>query len=775
MLLSVEPFAEGCFRDTHSSGGKGFAPFQKFCMFAQLTRLQYWKSEHTAQTCEDAYGAKLSEGMLVVADGVGTTLFSNLWARHLVDHFLAIPLLSDDPFEVEWWLRLAQEHYSQRLPAMEGMPWNVLQKVQSEGSFSTLAALCVTHSSEFVASAQLLALGDSCIFVKKANSERLSSFPLTMDSDFNQSPLCLPSKLNAFNRYFQRPKLTRVELVEGDVVVVASDAVARWLINAGNGTYASREAAFELLLEQTPASWERFVWQGRERSELNDDDCTALIMRLHSHSDFPDSEPLGYSYEHSEAIRAQRVQDFSQAVEMQNKELTALYYGDGQDLELEGVIFSTEQQQLVRQVADALREVLQVLRREINQPQAAAKLEPLWRRYAFLLAMEPCAASLRKTLERLGVNIAPPPRGTTAEMVALSPRLIAQRRQNELKFTFKSREQLTLEQQLRRALRTNEDSAIASAYEQVRLSPYAAEVFAALHNEERMQQALRREAARLRKQRAFASKSIERIAVASESLTRDDLLLSADELRIATLARRLLLAYRNDDAVALVAAADELQQLPIRDALVLTVFEEERLAQARQRLSSSRTAAVLAQAAAVHHNGNSQQQQKQQNVAIPPALTISEAWFWKICQMKKAYLFHWAFRKMPQALLEQETLEDLVNAPLIKRGMDEANANGASPPLLPEALLPEIFQAFSSDSFVNYAQLLRETGLTDNNVKTLLLIFLGRQLFEEYLLWDKNMQLQDWLLQQYGKDSAGFRTNLEVANPWVKKLSWWKG
>jgi len=52
-------------------------------MFAQVTRLQYWKSEHDEQTCEDAYGESVTDGLFAVADGAGTTLFSNIWAKIL--------------------------------------------------------------------------------------------------------------------------------------------------------------------------------------------------------------------------------------------------------------------------------------------------------------------------------------------------------------------------------------------------------------------------------------------------------------------------------------------------------------------------------------------------------------------------------------------------------------------------------------------------------------------------------------------------------------------
>lgn len=730
-------------------------------MFAHVTRLQYCKSDHDIQSCEDALGIRLSDGVLAVTDGMGTTLFSNLWSRHLVNHFLDVPVLSDDPFEVEWWLRLAQEGYLQRLPAMEGMPWHLIQKVHNEGNFSTLAAICVTHSSENSVSAQLLAFGNSCIFVKKKQFEHIIAFPFTSVNDFELPLISLPSKLNFFNRYIQRARLTHVALAPGDIVVLATDTLAQWLLGAGKGQRGSRSAALSALIEQTPATWVNFVRECQTHGEIVDDDCSALILRI---SAVPEqgAERLGYCSEHTESVRSQRKQDFLRAVAQQNKELAALYFGDGVDLELEGIIFPREQLRYARQVADALREMLQALRRTVKQQDAAVQLSLLWHRYAPLLLTEPCAVALRNTLFRLGVKLDPPQIRVSGEMASISPRQIAQRKNSELRVAFKSQEQLDLELQLRRALFSDEDSAIVTAYDQVRLSPYALEITSSQRNDERIQVALRRETLRRRIQGALASKNIEQIVSTFTSLAQETIQLSSEEESVVQLAQRFLAAYRTNDDQQLIAIADELQHAPMYEALHLTLTEEERVALARRRLwqahDQAHTKPMSVSSSFVGH--------------VP---VIGEYWFHKACEVKKAYLFHWALRKPSQTKLEQETLDDLVNAPLIKQGIDAANKGGVQPPLLPEMLLPDIFEAFRGDHMVNYVTLVRENVLTDDDVKQLLLIFLNRQLFEEYLLWDKAVQLQDWLQEQHGSDSTLFRRNLEMACPWVKKLSWWEG
>src|SRR5947209_2055124 len=147
-------------------------------MLAQVTMLRHWKSEHNEETCEDACGENTAQGLFAVADGVGTTLFSDAWANFLVQHFLHVPLLSNDPFEVEWWVRLVQEQFKNEFSAGANMAWNAQQKAQSQGSYSTLATLRVSESDAIHAEVSLLAFGDSCVFVSKPSAEHIWSFPL---------------------------------------------------------------------------------------------------------------------------------------------------------------------------------------------------------------------------------------------------------------------------------------------------------------------------------------------------------------------------------------------------------------------------------------------------------------------------------------------------------------------------------------------------------------------------------------------------------------------
>lgn len=399
-------------------------------MLVQVTRLHYWKSEHDEETCEDAYGENAVDGLFAVADGAGTTLFAQAWATFLVKHFLRVPLMSNDPFEVEWWVRLTQEQFKHEFPLHKDLAWNAQQKAQDQGSHSTLATLLVSMSGTTSAEANLLAFGDSCIIVNKPTAERLVLFPVQQPDDFEQPPICIPSKPGLFNRYFHQCHLLSIDLAASDVVVIASDAVSRWIMSAGAGRHNDQKSAFQEVSVQTAHSWPLFIQGCRVRKEMIDDDSTALVITLLSDAS-PDSMPLGSTTEHSEQVREKRKNDFMQALADNNKERVAIYFGDGRDLDLEGIQVSHEQIRQARRVADAQQDVLTVLRRVLNSPHVVAIMTPLWQKYADLLNDEFCAENLRRTLAGLGVPLTsiasslpqeqvvdvPPPLDTGADML----------------------------------------------------------------------------------------------------------------------------------------------------------------------------------------------------------------------------------------------------------------------------------------------------------------------------------------------------------------------
>src|SRR5260370_6270401 len=387
-------------------------------MLVQVKELRYWKTEHGDLTrCQDASAFDPQRGLFAVEDGAGTTLFPAIWASILVRHFVNIPLVNDHMFEVEWWVRLAQDEYKREVPNIEQLhDWSVRQKAQNQGSDSTLATLRISAATPSSAKAELLVFGDSCVIIGDTQSKKINSFVLKNEAEFNQAPICIPSALKFFNRSFHRCSIKSETLQPHHIVTLATDAVSRWILSHDA---ASQWDAFEEICNQSEKSWPAFIDGCRERKAMIDDDATALVLKFQQDG-AGEGSSLGMTMTHDHPIERdgkyinviqERKEAFEKSRQDGNNELVAIYYGDGNDLKSVGIDekeISTKEIEHARAIADALKEVMRAFRQAQNSPGLAAKVEPVWRQYGHLLQNERCADTLRETLQRNGVNLALP-------------------------------------------------------------------------------------------------------------------------------------------------------------------------------------------------------------------------------------------------------------------------------------------------------------------------------------------------------------------------------
>ena len=377
-------------------------------MFADVTGLRYGKSERAdLSTCEDALDSNVQHGLFCVADGAGTTLFSNIWAEILVRKFVQDPLMSGDPFEMEWWIRQAQKVYRERAPQSDKLNWNARQKALEQGAYATLATLRFASLDAHSAEADLLVVGDSCVIIGYPKKQQFVPFPLEHPHDFDRAPYCVPALLKNLNRHTLYPKIKRVTLTPGNIVILATDAVARWIISSGGtGNESNAWKAFLDVAQRTGDDWPEFIDACRASQSMVDDDSTAIILRLREEGRA--EQHLGLPEAPRQEILEARKAEFERARADNNKELVAITYGDGYMLNSAGISISDTEKARARQVADALREVLQAVRDTLNSPGFTAKVEPVWWQYADLLIDEPCAENIRKSLVAQGVRLKRP-------------------------------------------------------------------------------------------------------------------------------------------------------------------------------------------------------------------------------------------------------------------------------------------------------------------------------------------------------------------------------
>jgi len=598
-------------------------------MFAHVTGLRYWKSERAdLTTCEDALRFDVSRGLFCVADGAGTTLFSNLWAEMLVKQFMSDPLLSSDPFEMEWWIRLVQKEYqAATAPKLSKLDWNAKQKAVDQGAYSTLAALRVVQQTAQSLTATLLAVGDSCALIGHMAEQRLEAFPLQHDEAFDRSPYCVPALLKNLNRYTLYPKEQTVEAQPGDVIILATDAVARWIVSGGgSGDESKAWEAFLEVSQRTEDDWPSFIDSARRNRALHDDDCTALIVRLMA--DGPESEQLGETSEPRPETVRQRQEEFQRAREEDNKEQIAIVYGDGRMLQSVDITLSDDKREQARAVADALREVRQAMRDALNTPQFAAKVAPVWWRYADLLMNEPCAETVRKTLQSQGVSLvrpAPPPAHpapqdnfiapvsplparqphagasgnnapgqwlpplsgtdpaltTTIAPTALPPAAMQQLRERRNQ-TEQAATGNALIDHLRDAINREDDDALIAVDEDNKASPAPIEFME--YEKQMIEKARQRKAA----VQALLDALVEgtpqqKVAAADQPLLRQPLSLSLEQQEQLLLARALVEAMLVNDDERIMDAYNAIEFSPLRKCFIFTAENQQRIRDARNK------------------------------------------------------------------------------------------------------------------------------------------------------------------------------------------------
>ncbi len=248
-------------------------------------KLQSPKLGNRPDECEDdcrvVYPIRLGHGGLnmarfALADGASESAFARDWAQILARDFVerAPDLTNTESAGLEDWLAPSQERWHQGIP-WSRIPWHGEAKTRA-GALSTLLGLNFSRipGSPLGLYWQAVAVGDSCLFwVRQA--ELLLSFPLDDAGQFNNTPALLCSNPGNNGRLEDMVRRTEGTFQPGDLIILASDALAGWFL----AQHAAGGKPWETLLQVGPAQWESWVQSQREAGALHNDDTTLIIAQ----------------------------------------------------------------------------------------------------------------------------------------------------------------------------------------------------------------------------------------------------------------------------------------------------------------------------------------------------------------------------------------------------------------------------------------------------------------------------------------------------------------
>ena len=244
------------------------------------------KPGNTAEQYEDACAEDPPAGRYAIADGASDSVFAGVWARLLVEHLLTGLPEPGGPAAWHAWLRPVQERWGATAHAAS-LPWYVAAKVR-EGAFATCLGLQLHPPPHRGAAGRwtAMAVGDCCLFhVQMAGSNGVvpdpspaaRGFPCATPEDFNQHPLALSSSPHRNEVVWPQVATTGGAWRPGDTFILATDALALWIIRA-----VAPEQAWHRLLSLSEAAddagFQQLVAELRDGGAVRDDDLTLLLL-----------------------------------------------------------------------------------------------------------------------------------------------------------------------------------------------------------------------------------------------------------------------------------------------------------------------------------------------------------------------------------------------------------------------------------------------------------------------------------------------------------------
>jgi hypothetical protein len=133
------------------------------------------------------------------------------------------------------------------------LPWHAEEKVL-EGSFATLLGVTVSERHW-----RAIAVGDTCLFHVR-DGAMLSSFPYTASAEFSASPVLVCTAARSAQSMTDAIRLAEGELRAGDVIVMATDGLAEWLLRSVESArqpwhiFDGGRDALQLLVDEERAS-----------------------------------------------------------------------------------------------------------------------------------------------------------------------------------------------------------------------------------------------------------------------------------------------------------------------------------------------------------------------------------------------------------------------------------------------------------------------------------------------------------------------------------------
>ncbi|MFE7834673.1 hypothetical protein ACFU53_00920 [Streptomyces sp. NPDC057474] len=242
----------------------------------------------------DGEGRTVASLYAAVSDGASESLLAGAWADRLANDTVESMTLAGD-----WWRDLSG--FVGDLMSRSAIRWDAFltwyqddraargrpitwyeQPGLEKGAFATVLGaeirVTVADGGDVRRDWYAFALGDSCLFHIRDGHVH-GAFPLAAVEDFGITPQLLGSRNHDVALVTDRVTVAQGELLPGDEVLLASDALAAWLLTPDNESTAPGKRLARLV-DLGEESFEEWVNDQRARSRMRNDDVTLIRMRV---------------------------------------------------------------------------------------------------------------------------------------------------------------------------------------------------------------------------------------------------------------------------------------------------------------------------------------------------------------------------------------------------------------------------------------------------------------------------------------------------------------
>ena len=243
-------------------------------------KFQTVKAGNRPDECEDASRIWLSgdgPARLSVCDGASESAFARVWAQILAESLVMRPFDMDslEGLALAEWLEPCVNQWNGAVP-WGRIPWHGEAKTRA-GSLATILAMQIdwTAGPSGALSWQAAAVGDCCLFIVRDDALSVS-FPMEESGQFNSTPPLVCSNPANNGNVWSHVRQLRGECLPGDLIILASDALAAWMLQE----HESGGRPWETLLSlDSEKRWREWVQTMRGERAMRNDDTTMITVK----------------------------------------------------------------------------------------------------------------------------------------------------------------------------------------------------------------------------------------------------------------------------------------------------------------------------------------------------------------------------------------------------------------------------------------------------------------------------------------------------------------